>query len=65
MGSSKMIPRLLNNNWKQAITTSTHMMFFKRNWQCTIHRVTGEVRFSRRQRNNVNIMHSIDDNLRD
>ncbi len=39
--------RLLRLGWQISISTSTHVLYFKKNRQCSINRITGEVCFSR------------------
>lgn len=58
-----MIPRLINSGWQQAITTSTHMMFFKGSWQCTVHRVTGEVCFKKRVKVKIQMHNSYEEGI--
>lgn len=45
--------RLHKRGWRPSTLTSTHKMFHKPNWICTIHRVTGKVRFKRTLKGNT------------
>ena len=38
---------LMVSGWQPSISTSTHILYHKGNWQCAIHQITGEVCFSR------------------
>ncbi len=47
MRDGEMITRLLKRGWKYSISTSSHELWQKKNWQCAIAHITGEARFSR------------------
>ncbi len=42
--------RLHSQGWKISIVTSTHQMYFKKNWQCSIDRRTGKMTFVRKKK---------------
>jgi hypothetical protein len=39
--------RLQASGWKPSISTSTHMIYHKKNWQCSINRGTKGICFKR------------------
>ncbi len=42
--------RLVQKGWEATMSTSSHQLYFKNNWQCAVEHKTGEMTFFRKQK---------------